>query len=64
MFRGGSEISCVGSFARVSKVLNAKSIYVGGEMNRKAILLAHKDGVLSTSKDMADVYRFLVSLRG
>ena len=45
--------------------MNAKSIYVGEEiMNRKAILLAHKDGELSTSKDMADVCRFLVSLRG
>lgn len=33
-------------------------------MKRKAILLGHVDGELSTSKDMADVYRFLVSLRG
>lgn len=33
-------------------------------MNRKAILLAHKDGELSSSKDIADVYRFLASLRG
>lgn len=49
----------------MSEIVNAKSIYVGEEiMNRKAILLGHEDGELSTSKDIADVYRFLASLRG